>query len=232
MDKPVLLAELKAMANDIPDFTTYSPTSQHHQAWLGRTHALVAKWNDFEANSLRHAANSLPLTFMREINIAQIVGILHRAIADLELKVPELPAQAFGPGAVYDFMKNLRDLICSASNELLIIDPYLDNQVFDAYLSTVPTQVKVRLLVYRYVPAVKAGLAKFQEQSQMNVEVRASNLIHDRVVFIDGRSCWVLGQSIKDAAKTKPTYIAPIATDTMQLKLADYEKIWATAAPI
>jgi hypothetical protein len=66
----------------------------------------------------------------------------------------------------------------------------------------------------------------------MNVEVRTSQGIHDRVVFVDGRSCWVLGQSIKDAAKSKPTYIAPIAADATQLKLADYEKIWATAHTI
>ncbi len=220
------------MANEIPDFAKYNPASRLHQAWLGRVHALVSMWNEFEAISFRTASNNLPLNVMREMSVAQIVGTLHRAIADLELKVPELPAQAFGPGAVYDFMRNLRELLRSATSELLVIDPYLDDQVFDAYLSIVPNQVKVRLLVYQYAPSVKAGLEKFLSQSHMNVEVRSSKSIHDRVVFIDNRTCWVLGQSIKDAAKAKPTYIAPIATDAMQLKLTDYENIWIKATPI
>jgi hypothetical protein len=42
----------------------------------------------------------------------------------------------------------------------------------------------------------------------------------------------VLGQSIKDAAKTKPTYLAPLASDAAQLKKADYEQIWSAASPI
>jgi hypothetical protein len=229
MEKPVMLAELKAMANSVPDFSTYKPTSRPHLEWLGRTHALVAMWDGFEAISFRLAADSLAGSFFHDQSVSKILGILHRAIADLEIKVPELPAQAYGPGAVYDFLKNLRELLGSATAELFIVDPYLDDQVFDGYLSTVPNQLRVRLLVDLYASSVKAGLEKFVAQSKMNVEVRTSKGIHDRVVFVDGRSCWVLGQSIKDAAKSKPTYIAPIALDAMQLKLADYETIWAAA---
>ena len=232
MEKPALLAELKAMANSVPDFSTYSPTSRSHLEWLGRTHALVAMWDRLEAISFRMSADSLTGAFFHDQSINKILGILHRAIAGLEIKVPELPAQAYGPGAVYDFLKNLRELLGSATTELLIVDPYLDDQVFDGYLATVPNQLRVRLLVDQYASSVKAGLTKFVAQTKMNVEVRTSKGIHDRVVFVDGRSCWVLGQSIKDAAKSKPTYIAPIAADATQLKLADYEKIWATAHTI
>jgi hypothetical protein len=96
----------------------------------------------------------------------------------------------------------------------------------------VPPQVVVRLLTFKYATTLSPALQKFISQKKMVVEVRSSQKIHDRVIFIDGRSCWVLGQSIKDAAKTKPTYLAPLSADTSQLKKAEYEQIWTAATPI
>ena len=123
-------------------------------------------------------------------------------------------------------------IFASATKSLFIVDPYLDDQIFDTYLSTVSQQVHVRLLAREYAQSLKSAVQKFNAQKQMAVEIRGSKAIHDRVVFIDDGSCWVLGQSIKDAAKTKPTYLAPLASDATQLKKADYEQIWSAASPI
>jgi hypothetical protein len=38
-----------------------------------------------------------------------------------------------------------------------------------------------------------------------------------------------MGQSIKDAAKAKPTYLLPLPADIAKLKLTHYEAIWVTA---
>jgi hypothetical protein len=74
-----------------------------------------------------------------------------------------------------------------------------------------------------------AAVAKFIAQTKMKVEARSSQEIHDRVLFLDDRSAWVLGQSIKDAAKAKPTYLAPLDSETVRLKKAIYEQIWLAA---
>lgn len=92
--------------------------------------------------------------------------------------------------------------------------------------------VSVRLLVREYAAALKPALEKFVAQNKMNVEIRHSKSIHDRVVFLDNVSCWVLGQSIKDAAKSKPTYLAPLSFDAAQLKKADYDQIWVDGKKI
>nr|ART38834.1 H35 [uncultured bacterium] len=42
----------------------------------------------------------------------------------------------------------------------------------------------------------------------------------------------MLGQSIKDAAKSMPTYLAPLSSDVAAEKFADYENIWDKAAAI
>jgi hypothetical protein len=92
--------------------------------------------------------------------------------------------------------------------------------------------VTVRLLAKNRANNLKAAITKFVAQNGLQIEARLSDVVHDRVLFIDERSCWVLGQSIKDAAKTKPTYLAPLDHDTVILKKAVYEDIWATATVI
>ena len=49
----------------------------------------------------------------------------------------------------------------------------------------------------------------------------------DRVIFIDCIECWVIGQSIKDAAMKKPTYLLPVAAVSDMQRL--YEDAWNTA---
>lgn len=232
MDKVAILNELKALAATAPDFNSFTPASPLHMMWLGKTTALVSRWDPIEGSALRSAVNFLGIPLIRESNVAQIFGILHRAIADLDIDVPALPNQVFGPGAVYDFMKSLRDLLSSAIQNIYIVDPYLDVEIFDVYLSAVSPLVLVRLLAKEYAAALKPALGKFIAQNNMNVEIRSSKSMHDRVIFLDNISCWVIGQSIKDAAKSKPTYLAPLSADAAQLKKEFYDQIWVGSKPI
>jgi hypothetical protein len=229
MDKAVLLAQLRTLLATAPDFAAYSPTSSVHQAWLAQLHALIERWNKYEAISLKSASNLMHMALMRDGQIATVLGVLHRAIADLELDRPKLSGQAFGPGEVYDFFKALNAAVASATNSVFIIDPYLDDQVFDAYLSGVPAGIGIQLLADRYGTALKPALQKFVAQHGVSVETRTSSDFHDRVLFIDGLSGWVIGQSLKDAAKSKPTYMVPLSTDVAQLKLQHYERVWTGA---
>jgi len=232
VDKVIILAELRALAATVPDFRAYSPTSRPHHEWLGKASVLISAWNHYEVIGFNSASEGLALDLMRDSNVARVMSKLHRAIADLEFQVPSLPAKAFGPGAVYDFAKAFRDLLQSARTTLFVIDPYLDEQVFDAYLSTTAPVVAVRLLARKHSQALKAAVTAFVSQHGRNVEARKSQMLHDRVVFVDGRSCWVLGTSINDAAAKKPTYLAPLPDDVTVLKLADYEAIWNAASSI
>jgi hypothetical protein len=232
MEKAAILAELRALAATVPDFQVHTPSSGPHHEWLGKLHALVMRWDKHEASSIKMATAWLTGPVMREAGISDILSGLHRAIADLEIQVGALPPQAFGPGAVYDFMKTLRELVGSATNSLFVVDPYLDHQVFDSYLSSVSTAVSTRLLVRKAAPGLKGALSAFVAQKKMAVEIRVSPSIHDRVIFLDDRSCWVLGQSIKDAAKSTPTYIAPVSIDVSHMKKQDYDEIWLAAAPL
>jgi hypothetical protein len=232
MEPIILVSRIKAHLANAPSFATYSPASYEHQAWLAQAHALVAKWKPLEALSVKTASDFLSSPVLRDSNLAQIFGGLHRAVADLELSLPPQAGQAFGPGAVYDFFKALNGLIASASSSLLIADPFMDPEIFDAYLSAAPAGIRIRLLTKKGADGLKPAIEKFSSQRGAAVEARRSHAFHDRIVFVDGSDCWVLGQSIKDAAKAMPTYLAPLSPDIALDKFGFYESIWNEAAPI
>ena len=144
-----------------------------------------------------------------------------------------LAGQAFAPEERYDFFKALSAAVGSATKSIFIIDAYLDGQIFDSYISGLPKGVSIRLLTgtKHEVPAkLKPAVVNYNQQHGQIAEVKVSGEIHDRVLFIDNLSCWVMGQSIKDAAKAKPTYLLLLPADIAELKLSHYEPIWNNAS--
>jgi hypothetical protein len=230
MDNAAILAELRAMADNPPDLATYKNrgTSQ----WLAKAHALIKLYDTYAAIEFKTAWDWLGGLATGSHNAEKILSTMYRVVAELEIEVGSVTGKAFGPGAVYDFQKNLRDLIGSATRELLIVDPWFDEAVFDEYLSTLPAGVSVRLFALKASPSMKSTVAKYVQQHGARVELRSSSAVHDRLFFIDRQTCWASGQSIKDAAKHKPTYLVPLPADVAQLKLALYEAEWAKATMV
>ena len=232
MEPQILLAQLRALIERTPDLESYSPTSQEHMVWLGQAHALVARWNRLESMSFKSASDFLSMELVRQNQIGKIFGILHRAIADLELQVPSDIEVNFGAGDVYDFFRALNKVIASAEKSLFIVDPYLDEAVFDYYLNSRHSEVKVRLLLNHKAEKVLPASQRYIAQYGEVLKLRKSKTLHDRVIFVDGYVCWLIGQSIKDAAKAKPTYLVQLPPDVVPAKLQNYEDIWINASTL
>ena len=169
---------------------------------------------------------------MREGSLDSIIGAVYRAMAALELVAPAATQTTFAAGKVYDFFNELNKVISSAEASIFIVDPYLDPSVFDQYLNSRGADVTVRLLLNKDADSIKPAAEKYTQQFGPVLEVRKSKAIHDRIIFIDGYVCWATGQSLKDAAKAKPTYLVALAPDVVSDKLQSYEDIWATATPV
>jgi hypothetical protein len=138
MEPHILLSQLKALLARTPTWASYSPTSPEHQQWLGQAHALMSRWDETEALHITSHAALLSSLSLRNNALGEIFGLLHRAAADLELEVSAEKSRAFGSGAIYDFFIALTGVLKSAQHSLLIVDPYMDEEIFDAYLSSVP----------------------------------------------------------------------------------------------
>ena len=231
MTPEILLAQLQALLERAPDFDQYLPSSREHAVWCGQAFALVTRWSKPDGIFLGVASDHLSSEIVRPGNVGQIFGILHRAIADLELEVPDQEKVLFAAGEVYDFFRKLNKVIESAETSIFIVDPYLHHTVFDHYLNSRKPDVTVRLLLKADADTIKPAAEKYVQQHGKVLEIRTSNKIHDRVIFID-HMCWVVGQSLKDAAKAKPTYLTPLPPDVITDKLHVYEAIWVEASSI
>lgn len=231
MEPNILLANIKALLERIPDLENYTSSSREHKNWLGQAHALVSRWDSLSAIEFKMACDHLdmPTTYQINITISKMLNILHRAIADIEFKVPSNAQVSFDAGDVYDFFKALNKVIASAKKSLFIIDPYLDHTVFDHYLNSRKEGVSVRLLVNKNAIDLLPSSEKYIEQFGNILQIKKSKLLHDRVIFVDEYACWLIGQSLKDAAKAKPTYLVPLSPDVVSAKMANYEEIWVHA---
>ncbi|WP_018985277.1 hypothetical protein [Methylophilus methylotrophus] len=229
MEPQILLAQLRALLERAPDLSNYSPTSKEQMVWLAQAYALIERWDNIEAIAFKSACDFMSSSLMRDSSLTKIFGTIHRAIADLELRVPSNIEVNFGAGDVYDFFNALNKVIASAEKSIFIIDPYLDHTVFDHYLNSRNINAKIRLLLSHNAQKIVPAAQKYKAQHGAVLELKESNSLHDRVIFIDGYVCWLLGQSVKDAAKAKPTYLVQLPPDVVPEKLNHYEKIWSSA---
>lgn len=231
MDPHTLLAKLRTHIGSAPEMRGRGQFDSERIEWLAKAAALISIWQPMQSMSFNSACDFLVGGMNREFSYATVMGTMHRAISTLEQSLPTSQDQAFGPGAVYDFFVTLRSVISSANNSLFLIDPYMDDQIFDTYLSSTPSSVSVRILCSRYSASVKAAAVKYTTQFSTPIDARSTSSVHDRLVFVDNAECWVMGASIKDAA-SKPTYLAPLSPDVSKAKLAYYETIWGASSAI
>lgn len=232
MEPVILLEKLRSLLASAPPLEGRGLYGQEQFAWLGKASALISSWNRTEAIAFGVAVNSMAGNFNCQANFGAVFTSIHKAISSLEEMLPAPTGQAFGPSAAYDFFKALRELMASVERTLFVVDPYLDAETFDGYLGSLPVGRNVRLLFAKYANDVNVASKKYHLQYGSVLEARKSDAIHDRVIFVDGTQCWVLGASIKDAAAKKPTYLAPLSIDVAGKKLKIYEGIWHAATSI
>jgi hypothetical protein len=149
---------------------------------------------------------------------------LNSAIADLKMSMPEEALGVYEAEDPFEFYRDLKGILRNTTREIFVVDAYIDASLFELYLGDVPEAVQLRVLSNNLQSSV-LRVAKLFAQSHPNFEMRATPSLHDRVLFIDDR-CWVVGQSLKDAAMKKPTYMVEISAEGMK---PSYEALWAAA---
>lgn len=150
----------------------------------------------------------------------------------LRLRLPEEEIQGvYEPADQYGFYRDLSSLIATTTKEIFIVDAYPDGAIFKLYIDEVANTAIVRILSLPDKIGEKfKAIAKLCAQNR-RVELRASDRIHDRAVFVDQRG-WMIGQSIKDAARKAPTNMIELGEHVLSTTKSIYEDIWKAAARI
>ncbi len=165
-----------------------------------------------------------------ESRVKEWDALLRALISTLRLQLPEEEIKgAYEPGDEYGFYRDLSSIVATATKEIFIIDAYLDENVFNLYVDKVPAAATVRILSNKIGSNVQTVAAMYSKNRPL--ELRSSASAHDRVIFIDQRG-WVVGQSIKDAARKKPTYMIELEQPALDALRDVHNRIWAAATVV
>jgi len=137
----------------------------------------------------------------------------------------------YSGGEAYEFYKDIKSLMKTAKNEVFIVDGYVNEELFDIYVEKISNRVKIRILTRpdTYKGHFYDVAKKFSLKPNAKFEIRETTQCHDRVIFIDS-SAWVSGQSIKDAAIKKPTYLIKVRNVKKLRKI--YHLMWISAIKV
>jgi hypothetical protein len=170
--------------------------------------------------------------------VEEITQILYRVLAATELRAPARVKGTFIPsGGSFDAFAAVSKILQSATKDVFIVDPYMDETALTEFGTAVLVGVPMRLLAdqkaYKpsLAPAAQKWNAQYASKRPLAVRLAPAGALHDRAIFIDRKTAWALTQSLKDFAKRSPGEIIR-ADDTAALKIAAYEGTWQTAAVV
>jgi len=155
---------------------------------------------------------------------------LRGSIAELEASMSETAIKgAYDAGDEYAFYKDLKDIMAQAKADIFIVDNYLDTEFFELYVAVVKPGITLRIMTNQLKGNLEAVAKKYA--TSHTIELRSSPHVHDRHVFVDDRG-WSVGQSIKDAARKKPTYMVELSAGLVPTIRRIYEDIWTKATVV
>jgi hypothetical protein len=237
LDPESLYRQLGRLLETTPDFYTGQEWTTDTHTWVGRADALIkASGDHLDLVEWRTATSTLEMSPHQAIS--QMIRILHRALASAELRAPSSVRGTFIPvGNSFDAFAALTSVLQTAAKDVLIVDPYLDETALTEFGGAVPEGVMLRMLADTadrkptLLPAATKWVAQYGGLRPLGVRLAEPKTLHDRAIFIDRASAWLLTQSIKDFAKRSPAEIVR-ANDTAALKIAAYEEMWNAAAVV
>lgn len=242
-DPETLYRQLGRLIETMPDLTQ-SPIQQNTHLWIARAFALVKEVGNLldpalftvTATTLGESGRS-DFEYKRRVNAAhEITSIVYRAFAIAEAKAPAGMSGTFIPvGNSFDVFSALAKLFQTASSEVLIIDPYMNETALTEFGIAVPEGISLKLLSDQATcyptlePAAKKWVTQHGSTRPLAVRIAPPKALHDRAIFIDQNTAWTLTQSLKDFAKKSPGEIVR-ADDTAMLKISAYISIWQSAS--
>lgn len=234
-----LLALLEETIRDTPTFAYNEPLSDAELRWLGSAEAIIEAAGSMSAlmdfrvarqnlNSYSHSRHGLLLP-------------LHASYSRVELSVPTSARGAFIPaGDTWNGYAALVKVIQNPCDDLLIVDPYLNSDVFIDFLPLSAARMGVRCLTTKRSenhPGLLAAAGKWAgdalaESKPVEVRYAPPSALHDRLIIVDEKAAWLISQSIKDIAKRSPASVSRAETELGHLKSECYNNLWKLSLPI
>ena len=111
----------------------------------------------------------------------------------------ETRQKIFYDGQIYDAFSLLIELIQKAEQEIILIDGYVDVSTLNL-LAKMNAGVSVSIYTFTKTKLTAQDVATFNAQYPQ-LEVKHTNIFHDRFLILDGKTMYHIGASLKDAGK-------------------------------
>ena len=241
MDAQELYTRLGHHYSSMPeDLSGPYPVSTNSQLWLGRAFALVNEVGQVaDIIAMREAFNGYNkgLLFGQDMLSKEISSIMVRSLGLAELRAPLISQGAFIPvGNAFDAQVAIGNILATATADLLIVDPYLDEKALTDFALLAAAKVSVRLLgdekdhKASLKPAAQRWTTQYKTERPLEVRLSPARVLHDRLIIADGNSVWVLTQSLKDFAARSPASLVRADAELSARKVSAYSDLWQQAA--
>ena len=111
----------------------------------------------------------------------------------------ETNQKLFFDGQIYDAFSLLIELIQKAEQEIILIDGYVDVSTLNV-LAKKKSGVAVTIYTFPKTKLTAQDVAAFNAQYPQ-LDVKYTNVFHDRFLILDGKTVYHIGASLKDAGK-------------------------------
>lgn len=112
----------------------------------------------------------------------------------------DLKNKLFFNGEIYDSYSLLVDIINKANNEIIIVDNYVNKETLD-----ILSKKKINVTILLVTDKLKNNLTKIDIKKFNNeypsLNIKYTNIFHDRFIIIDKKELYHLGASLKDLGK-------------------------------
>lgn len=234
-----LSALLEAVIRGAPAFEYQQPLTETERRWLGRAEAIVEASGSMPALvEFRVARQNLGTIYHSR---DALLLPLETAYGRVELHAPVAARGAFIPaGDTWNGYAALVKLIQNECDDLLVVDPYINSDLFTEFLPHSMARTGVRCLTMRRSenhPGLVAAASKwatdaFGKSKPVEVRYAPKGSLHDRLIIIDKRETWLISQTFKDIAKRSPASVSRAEADVCEMKAAHYDALWVQSIPV
>ena len=107
--------------------------------------------------------------------------------------------ETFFDGQIYDAFSLLIELIQKADQEIILVDGYVDVGTLNV-LAKKKSGVAVTIYTFKKTKLTAQDVAAFNAQYPQ-LDVKYTNVFHDRFLILDRKTVYHIGASLKDAGK-------------------------------
>ena len=212
-------------------------TFVEQQRWAGRVHALLRSKSEFaDATTFLSAFDNFSNGTMKEYSWRKMIAIICSALASAELGVSASQSGSFIPAkSPFDALVAVGKVFQEAKSELFIVDPYADQKLITDFLNSAKESILLKLMSDKasckssLKPAAVRWVAQYGSKRPLEIRLASEKSLHDRLIIVDLKVVWTIGQSFNALADRAPTSIVRVDAETAALKIQAYSTIWGNS---